>query len=188
MIYLASQIGVWLLVAFAFGLVIGWFLWGRWVGIDLNRDFGRPSSGKESPSGSISVLSDSLLKTQRELEQCQQSLAETEARLGDPEFRFSSDMPDLGGDTFSDNTIPAYIPSNGEGSRDDLKKIHGIGPVIERKLAQLDITTYKQLALLSKEELDIVSDHINFYPGRIERDGWLESARDLYRDKYGEDI
>ncbi len=72
--------------------------------------------------------------------------------------------------------------------RDDLKKIYGIGPVIERKLGELDIITYRQIALLSPEEIVIVSEHINYFPGRIERDRWLESARELHQEKYGEDV
>ncbi len=220
MLYLATHIGVWILVAFAFGLVIGWFLWGQWVGIDMNRDYSHSktaSSGSgDSPAGSISVLSDSLLKTQRELERCQQSLAEAEARLGTSEIRYSPQNDTYEGESFREETFASmeddgygdseangigedsfeessFMSSamNGEAvdiERDDLKKIYGIGPVIERKLAELDIITYRQIALLSPEEITIVSEHINYFPGRIERDGWLESARELHQDKYGEDI
>lgn len=208
MLYLATHIGVWILVAFAFGLVIGWFLWGRWVGIDLNRDFSHTKSAStsngDSPAGSISVLSDSLLKTQRELEKCQQSLAEAEARLGTSEIRYSPQeepLPEEGfeasgagsfsDDGFADEGFSMSSSMNGEAieiERDDLKKIYGIGPVIEGKLAELDIVTYRQIALLSPEEIAIVSEHINYFSGRIERDGWLESARELHQAKYGEDI
>ncbi len=184
MLFLATHIGVWLLVAFAFGLGIGWFLWGRWVGIDMNRDFAHTSSGQES-SGSIAVLSDSLLKTQRELEQCQKSLLEAESRIQVTDMRFEPAKKQLPLQDESD--LEPLSLSNGE-ERDDLKKIYGIGPVIERKLAVLDIVSYRQIALLTEEEMVIVSDHINYFPGRIERDGWLESARDLHLDKYGEVI
>ena len=184
MIYLATHIGIWLLAAFAFGLIIGWFLWGQYVGIDMNRDYSMSaSSSKDSPSGSIAVLSDSLLKTQRELEQCQQSLAQAESRLKDSDIRFEpSEKND------SSEKVSMEIPTNGSKSRDDLKKIYGIGPVIEGKLAELEITTYRQIAELSDAEISVVSDYINYFPGRIERDQWLESARELHREKYGEEL
>lgn len=197
MLFLATHIGVWLLIAFAFGLVIGWFLWGRWVGIDMNRDYSLKASagdGEGAAGGSISVLSDSLLKTQRELERCQQSLALAEAKLGESEIRYEQ-KEDVAGDPYADSDIAEAfdVPLTGNGEtveveRDDLKKIYGIGPVIERKLGELDITTYRQIALLSPEEIEIVNDHINYFSGRIERDGWLESARELHEKKYGEPI
>ncbi len=188
MLYLATHIGIWIGIAFAFGLAIGWFMWGQWVGIDLNRDFSRSSTASTSssdgdaPSGSIAVLSDSLLKTQRELEQCQQSLVHAEARLSDSDMRFMSS------DEEQDAVLEIPAQNGGIAERDDLKKIFGIGPVIEHKLAQIDITTYRQIVMLSEEELDIVSEHINYFHGRIERDGWLESARALHLGKYGEEI
>ena len=202
MLFLATHIGIWLLVAFAFGLVIGWFLWGRWVGIDMNRDYSLKAStgeGEGAAGGSISVLSDSLLKTQRELERCQQSLAQAEARLGESEIRFEpkedrAGVPYADTDSADTGVAEAFdVPLSGNGEtveieRDDLKKIYGIGPVIERKLGELDITTYRQIALLSPEEIAIVNDHINYFSGRIERDGWLESARELHEEKYGEPI
>ena len=72
--------------------------------------------------------------------------------------------------------------------KDDLKKIYGIGPWIEGRLAELGITTYKQVANLTSSEIEKISDFINYFPGRIERDGWKKHARDLHQTKYGEDI
>ena len=181
MLYLATHIGLWLLAAFAFGLAIGWFMWGQYIGIDMNRDYSMAASSQDSPSGSIAVLSDSLLKTQRELENCQQSLANAEAKLKKSDIRFEPATEET-------EKVELEFSSNGSAERDDLKKIHGIGPVIERKLAELDITTYRQIAELTEPEMSVVSDYINYFPGRIERDGWLESARDLHREKYGEEV
>ncbi|MFK7846301.1 MAG: hypothetical protein AB8G77_13470 [Rhodothermales bacterium] len=232
MVFLATHIFVWLLVAFAFGLGIGWFLWGQWVGIDMNRDFKASTAGADTPSGSISVLSDSLLKTQRELELCQQSLVEAQSRMNETDMRFTSkdksdnspaiELPgadetdvdfanaDFGGDRFEEEDYDeegfdedneenfgfedGELSESGTNSntdvevRDDLKKIYGIGPVIERKLGELEITTYRQIAMLSEADKEVVGEYINYFSGRIDRDRWLESARELHKDKYGEEI
>ncbi len=190
MLFLATHIGLWILIAFGFGLVIGWFLWGQWVGIDMNRDYKATTSSGEGPTGSIAVLSDSLLKTQRELELCQQSLVEAEARMKDANIRFAPKTAE-DEDTVDTPLVPDITLESTNGTaakRDNLKKIYGIGPVIERKLAELDITTYRQIAMLTDDEKEIVSDYINYFPGRIDRDQWTESARELYKDKYGEEL
>lgn len=192
MLFLATHIGLWILIAFGFGLGIGWFMWGQWVGIDMNRDFKASAGGAtEGPTGSIAVLSDSLLKTQRELELCQQSLADAETRMKDANIRFAPAKEEEEEEEDDTPLVPdiTLSPANGNTlTRDNLKKIYGIGPVIERKLGELDITTYRQIAMLTDEEKEIVSDYINYFPGRIDRDGWTESARELHLKKYGEEL
>jgi large subunit ribosomal protein L21 len=69
-----------------------------------------------------------------------------------------------------------------DGDADDLKKISGVGPTLEKKLNDLGITTYKQVADLSKEEITKVDDALSF-KGRIERDDWLSQAKALDSEK-----
>jgi len=64
------------------------------------------------------------------------------------------------------------------GDPDDLKKISGVGPVIEKKLLALGITKYSQVAKFSKEDIEKVDLELNF-KGRIDRDNWLEQAAEL---------
>ena len=68
------------------------------------------------------------------------------------------------------------------GDADDLKKISGVGPTLEGKLNALGITTYEQVAGLSKEEIGKVDDALSF-KGRIERDDWLTQAKTLADEK-----
>lgn len=65
-----------------------------------------------------------------------------------------------------------------EGEPDDLKKISGVGPVLEGKLHALGITKYAQVAAFTKEQIDQVDDRLSF-KGRIERDEWLKQAAEL---------
>ena len=63
--------------------------------------------------------------------------------------------------------------------KDDLKKINGIGPVMERTLNALGVTTFKQVAEFTQEDIDKVSQAIGAFPGRIERDDWVGKARKI---------
>ncbi|MFK7792945.1 MAG: 50S ribosomal protein L21 [Devosiaceae bacterium] len=64
------------------------------------------------------------------------------------------------------------------GAADDLKKISGVGPVLEKKLNALGITTFAQVAAFSPADIAMVDDALSF-KGRIERDNWLEQAATL---------
>ena len=70
-----------------------------------------------------------------------------------------------------------------EGQPDDLKKISGVGPVLEKKLNALGITQFEQIAAFSKDDIAKVDEVLNF-KGRIERDDWLSQAEKLAK---GED-
>lgn len=65
-----------------------------------------------------------------------------------------------------------------QGTADDLKKISGVGPVLEGKLNSLGIYHYSQIAAFTAEEIAQVDEVLNF-KGRIERDNWLEQAAKL---------
>ena len=67
---------------------------------------------------------------------------------------------------------------------DDLKDIVGIGPFLERKLHSLGIYTFRQVSNFTKEDIDKANEIIEFFPGRIERDNWVDQARMFYERKY----
>lgn len=68
------------------------------------------------------------------------------------------------------------LPPTGE--VDDLKRIRGIGVLIEKKLNSLGITSYEQVANWTGEDVDRMSQTLDF-KGRIERENWIEQARIL---------
>jgi small subunit ribosomal protein S2 len=65
-----------------------------------------------------------------------------------------------------------------EGKSDDLKKIGGVGPALERKLNALGITRYDQIAGFSDEDVEKVDTALN-YKGRVTRDDWVGQAKSL---------
>jgi predicted flap endonuclease-1-like 5' DNA nuclease len=82
-----------------------------------------------------------------------------------------------------DNAPPPLL--GGPGAPDDLKLIVGVGPVLERMLYQLGITTYRQIARWTERDIDEYDARLHEFPGRIRRDGWVTQARALHQSKYG---
>ena len=61
---------------------------------------------------------------------------------------------------------------------DDLKRIKGIGGVLEETLQGLGIYHFTQLAEWSEENVMWIENFISF-PGRIAREDWIEQAKTL---------
>ena len=78
-------------------------------------------------------------------------------------------------------------PSNSP-QKDDLKKIHGIGPVLERALNKMGTYTYIQIAKWTTRDIGRIAQKLGTFPDRIKRDNWMASARKQHRNKYGEKI
>jgi len=64
---------------------------------------------------------------------------------------------------------------------DDLTGINGIGGWIQEKLNVLDIFTFQQISNFTKEDIVAVTEAIEYFPGRIERDEWILQAKELVR-------
>jgi predicted flap endonuclease-1-like 5' DNA nuclease len=64
------------------------------------------------------------------------------------------------------------------GGSSDLKRIRGIGVLIEKKLNSMGVATYEQIANWTAQDIDRVSQQLDF-KGRIERENWVEQARIL---------
>jgi predicted flap endonuclease-1-like 5' DNA nuclease/membrane protein implicated in regulation of membrane protease activity len=60
--------------------------------------------------------------------------------------------------------------------KDDLSRIRGIGPVLEKQLNDLGIYTFQQIAEFNAQQIDRIDAHIRF-PGRVLRERWIEQAR-----------
>lgn len=82
------------------------------------------------------------------------------------------------------NALPPLL--DGPNMFDDLKLIVGVGPVLERMLHRLGITTYRQIARWSERDIDEFDSKLPEFPGRIRRDTWVTQARALHEAKFGE--
>jgi predicted flap endonuclease-1-like 5' DNA nuclease len=76
----------------------------------------------------------------------------------------------------------------GIGEPDDLKLIVGVGPVLERMLHNLGVTTFRQIARWTERDIAEFDAKLPEFPGRIERDQWVTQARALHESKFGQGL
>lgn len=65
-----------------------------------------------------------------------------------------------------------------EAGADDLKQLSGVGPALEKKLHEAGVTTFAQIAAWTDADVEEFGEKLSF-KGRIEREGWIEQAKDL---------
>ena len=65
---------------------------------------------------------------------------------------------------------------------DDVSLISGVGPALKTKLEEAGITSLKQIAKLKKAEIAKLDEELSL-GGRIERDEWVEQAKELIAGK-----
>ena len=76
---------------------------------------------------------------------------------------------------------PAKATKAAATGADDLSKIGGVGPVLVKKLAGEGITTFAQIAVWTPEDVAAFDEKLNF-KGRIDRDNWIEQAKELMKE------
>ncbi|SEM05614.1 LSU ribosomal protein L21P [Roseovarius azorensis] len=61
---------------------------------------------------------------------------------------------------------------------DDLKQLSGVGPALEKKLLEAGVTSFAQIAAWTEADVAAMDEKLSF-KGRIEREGWIEQAKEL---------
>jgi predicted flap endonuclease-1-like 5' DNA nuclease len=61
--------------------------------------------------------------------------------------------------------------------RDNLKKIKGVGPAIEKTLNEMGIVRFQQIADMSEYDIDRVARRLKGFRSRIYREDWIGQAR-----------
>ena len=72
----------------------------------------------------------------------------------------------------------SFTPSSWQ-TRDDLTQISGIGPGIQKKLNDLGIYSYQQIAEFTPDDIERVTGVLRVFKGRIGRDNWIGQAAAL---------
>lgn len=72
--------------------------------------------------------------------------------------------------------------------QDDLKQIHGIGPVMERVLNRMGMFTFRQIAEWKDQDVEHMASELNTFPDRIRHDNWIAGAKEQHFIKYGEEL
>lgn len=80
---------------------------------------------------------------------------------------------------------PKVLLDAPDGEPDDLKQIHGVGPVLEAKLNELGIYHFRQIASFDDDDILWVAGQMNSFPKRIMRDRWVSQAAQLEARRRG---
>ena len=64
-----------------------------------------------------------------------------------------------------------------EGGADDLKKIKGVGPKLEKVCNGIGVYHFDQIANWTADEVAWVDENLIGFKGRVSRDNWVEQAR-----------
>jgi predicted flap endonuclease-1-like 5' DNA nuclease len=93
------------------------------------------------------------------------------------EAEADDELPDI-----DPRAIEKHLPTIGEATAkdaDDLTKIRGIGPWIEKRLNKIKIFTFKQIAKMTPQIEDDVNEAIKYFKGRVRRDEWVLQAQKI---------
>ena len=71
---------------------------------------------------------------------------------------------------------------------DDLKDIKGIETVLEPIMHSLGIYTFRQIASWTRDDIEQVRESLQQFKTRIEREKWVEQARDLHNEQHDDKI
>lgn len=74
-------------------------------------------------------------------------------------------------------TRPAALDGPRAGGADDLKKIKGIGPKMEKLCNSMGFYHFDQIANWTAAEVAWVDDNLEGFKGRVSRDAWVDQAR-----------
>ena len=108
-----------------------------------------------------------------------ESMKDASLQDGTAEIRTDqSSAADIGTDGSTDDAT-LFQPVD---QRDDLQQIFGIGPMTEKALNELGITSYSQLADLQQHDIQRIANALDIGATRIERDNWVGNARRQLED------
>jgi large subunit ribosomal protein L21 len=79
-------------------------------------------------------------------------------------------------DTKAETKAAPKKAAKAEGA-DDLKELSGVGPALEKKLHEAGVTTFAQIAAWTEADIAEMDEKLSF-KGRIEREGWVEQAKE----------
>lgn len=163
MLQLALDIAAWLCAAALLGFGVAWLL----RGVDI-----------EELKAQVQRLETDLGLREHELGMARSG----SGRLGGPASIAAEPLPGSGVRA-SDALRPSATV---RADPDDLKRIRGVGPVLERRLNELGVRQFRQVALWTDADIDFFDRELRNFHGRIRRENWVHSATEEHFKKYGE--
>jgi len=180
--FLLTEIWVLLALAALLGLLAGWIIWGRHSGAN----------------GEVTKLRSDLEACRAKHAQKDSEISELRAKIAEaaavptvatPQAKAEAPKPaepeTLAGDYDGDGVVegkdeglkPETLDEPRGGTADDLKRIKGIGPQMEKLCNQLGFWHFDQIAKWTEAEVAWVDANLEGFNGRVTRDQWVEQAR-----------
>jgi len=86
---------------------------------------------------------------------------------------------ELGARSSGQSRPPAWVMVQPFGPRDDLQRLQGVDPSLERMLNRLGIYHFHQIARFEASDVDWLVEHVDGVPERQIRDSWIVDAAHL---------
>ena len=176
--FLLGEIWVLLVIAALIGLVAGWLIWARRADVDsgseaqLKADLDRCRAMHSDKDDRIKSL---------EAEIGALRAAKVAPASAAPAPAAATAEQDFDGDGVIEGTgegsKPATLSAARGGKADDLKKIKGVGPKLEKLCNSLGFFHFDQIAAWSTDEIAWVDANLEGFKGRVSRDGWVAQAK-----------
>jgi predicted flap endonuclease-1-like 5' DNA nuclease len=167
MSYLFFEMSAWLLAVFIVGLLLG-----AWIGYACR------SSSEAEELGTGDSVGDDQKAAVDNSDDIAHDVASEGSDVNEDDLGKAIDDSGAGE---SKNEEPANLISEEGLDTDDLKKLKGVGPKLEKLLNELGVYNFKQIADWQKKDVDWVNAKLSF-SGRIEREDWISQARTLAED------
>lgn len=171
------EILIMLLVAFILGFMIAWL---------FKRKHSREAeSSHENCEGRVEALKLQLATTHKAKEKLEIEINDLKLKMkaaSDSDNKKKTETETSSSKISEADTASASLlgfTAVTSDNKDDLTQISGVGPFIEEKLNGLGIYTFEQISGFSDETIDKVTEAIAFFPGRIQRDNWVNQSKEL---------
>lgn len=142
-----------------------------------------PPAGNSGGNGKSGSILQRILKLEHQLhglEQLNKQIAASVSQISSPavglsEYHTGEERP----------AAPAPKPTADFGLEpaDDLTRIKGIGPVLQKKLNDRGIRTFRQIATFDHKLIEQLTRELDYFPGRIQEDDWVGQAKALQKEK-----
>lgn len=199
--FLLGEIWVLLAIATALGLIAGWLIWGGRgksgddAALRAELDDARTRADtaeadlaacRAKAGANAAVDTDSAARLRNQLDRCHDDHSAAEARIDALETELAAcyaaqtapaDAAPITAPITGNK--PATLSSARDGQPDDLQKINGIGPKLERLCNSLGFWHFDQIAAWTAEEVAWVDENLEGFKGRVSRDAWVDQAKEL---------
>ncbi|WP_208350893.1 hypothetical protein [Pseudaestuariivita rosea] len=165
--FLVGEIWGLLIAASVLGLVTGWIIWGYGAQEVLETETERLRADLDLSRMTEREQAEKIAMLRRQLDQSDDVATIAIA----PTFDTGSKGASI--------KEPEKLNAPRNDKPDDLKKINGIGPKLEKLCNDMGIYHFDQIAGWGQAEVAWMDENLKGFSGRVSRDNWVEQAQKL---------